>query len=109
MINEKKVDEILLDLGYPEHLTGTQMVREAVRYYRPGMSVTKELYPALAAAANSTPGRIERAIRHATASAWERHGYGTELKYFGNSLHPERGMPSNSELIARLERLCREN
>lgn len=109
MINEKKVDEMLLELGYPEHLTGTQMLRDAVRYYRPGMSITKELYPALAAAANSTPGRIERAIRHATENAWDRQGYGTALKYFGNSISPEKGRPTNIELIARLERLCREN
>ena len=109
MINEEKVDEILLELGYPEHLTGTKALREALRIYRPGMEITRKLYPAVAAAMNSTPARVERAIRHATECAWDRQGYGTGVRYFGNTISPEKGRPCNLELIARLERLCREN
>lgn len=109
MINEKKMDEMLLELGYPDHLTGTELLRAALRIYRPGMEITKDIYPVLAAATGSTPSRVERAIRHATESAWQRQGYGTAIKYFGNTISPEKGKPTNIELIARLERLCREN
>ena len=109
MINERKIDDILLELGYPEHLSGTEALRAAVRLYRPGMAVTKELYPAIAAAVNSTPARVERAIRHATECAWDRQGYGSDSRFFGNTISPEKGRPTNIELIARLERLCREN
>lgn len=108
MINERKMDEILLDLGYPEHLLGTDYLRTALRVYHPGQSITKELYPAIAAAHDTTPSRVERAIRNATDSAFQRCGMGA-YKYFGNSLLPEKGMPNNSELIARLERLTRED
>lgn len=109
MINVEKVDEMLLELGYPEHLTGTEALRTALLMYRPGMSITKELYPAIARAIDSTPARVERAIRHATENAWDRQGYGTSLKYFGNTISPEKGRPTNIELIARLERICRAN
>lgn len=109
MINAKKLDEILLELGYPEHLSGTNALREALRIYRPGMAITCELYPAVAIATNSTPARVERAIRHATECAWDRQGYGADVRYFGNTISPEKGRPTNIELIARLEKLCREN
>ncbi len=109
MINAKKVDEMLLELGYPEHLTGTNALREALRIYVPGMEITRKLYPAVAAAINSTPARVERAIRHATECAWDRQGYCTSVRYFGNTISPEKGRPTNNELIARLEKLCREN
>lgn len=110
MTNEAKLDQIMLELGYPENLIGTRMVRVAVQTFRPGMSVTKELYPAVATACDSTPSRVERAIRHATARAFDKAGWSdASQKYFGNSINPGTGTPQNSELIARLERLTRED
>ena len=109
MVNKQKVDNMLLELGFPEHLQGTQMLRLAVSEYRPGMAIVKELYPAIAAACNSTPSRTERAIRHAIESVW-RHGSAMEqYKYFGSSVDPERGKPVNGHLIARLAYLANED
>jgi len=34
--------------------------------------ITKELYPAIAKKCNTTPSRVERAIRHAIEVAWSR-------------------------------------
>lgn len=108
--NEAKLEQILLDLGYPENLLGTQFVRVAVRIFRPGMSITKELYPAIAQACESTPSRVERAIRHATGRAFDRAGWSdAPLEYFGNSINPSTGLPTNGELIARLERVTRDD
>lgn len=109
-INEQKLDEVMLELGYSENLLGTHYVRVAVQTFRPGMSMMKELYPAIAKACESTPSRVERAIRHATARAFDKAGWSdAPRKYFGNSINPSTGTPLNGELIARLERLTRDD
>lgn len=108
MEKQKKMDEVMLDLGYPEHLLGTRYIRQAVATYRPGQSFTRELYPAIARACDTTPSRVERAMRHATATAFRRCDYQTELKYFGNSIDPDRAAPTNQELIARLWKVVNE-
>lgn len=107
MINEKKMDEIMLDMGFPEHLAGTRFLRLAVPMYRYDTDITREIYPAIAAATGSTASRVERSIRHAIESAWTRNTYDVERKYFGNSIHPEKGRPTNGEMIATIARLAR--
>lgn len=102
MEKQKRTDEVMLELGYPEHLLGTGYIRRALETFRPGMVITKELYPAIARACDTTPSRVERAMRHATATAFRRCDYQTELKYFGSSIDPDKGAPTNQELIARL-------
>lgn len=106
--DEEKLEQIMLELGFPENLLGTRYVRTAVEHYRPGMSITGELYPTVAAAYNTSPARVERAIRHATTRAFDRAGWcAAPMRYFGNSINPKTGIPMNSELIARLERITR--
>ena len=109
MINEEKLEKVLLDLGYPELLSGTRYLREAVGLYVPGMAITKELYPAVARLNGSTPSRIERAIRHATQTAWCRGSIMVQEMMFGSTINPETGIPTNGELVARLARVCDEN
>lgn len=107
--NVKKLDEMLLACGLRDNLIGTEFARRAVLMYQPGMSLTKELYPAIAKAANSTTARVERAMRHAIESGFDRCGYDNEvLTMFGNTIDPDTGKPKNGEFIARLARLCRE-
>ena len=64
MVNEEKLDRILLELGHDDFNRGTAYIRRAVGIYEPGMYMTKELYPTLAEAAHSTPSRVERCMRH---------------------------------------------
>lgn len=109
MVNEEKLEKVLLDLGYPERLSGTRYLREAVGLFVPGMAITKELYPAVARLNGTTPSRIERAIRHATQTAWGRGSVSTQEQIFGYSVNPETGIPTNGELVARLARICDEN
>lgn len=109
MIDNKKLDATLLTLGLRDILIGTEYVRRAVRSYRPGMSMTKVLYPAVAAAAGSTPSRVERAMRHAIETGFDRSGYSDEvLAIFGNTIDPNKGKPTVSEFVAALARHCRE-
>lgn len=108
MINEVKMDNVLLELGHDDFNRGTAYLREAVKLYEPGMMMTKELYPAIAKAHRSTPARIERCMRHSIEKAWSRGSQDARLRYFGFSVSPEMGRPRVGEYIARMARLCRE-
>ena len=49
-------------------------------------AVTKELYPGIAKKYNTTPSRVERAIRHAIEVAWSRGHIETINKLFGYTI-----------------------
>ena len=107
-IDEAKMDNVLLELGHDDFNRGTAYLREAVTLYRPGMALTKELYPALAKAHRTTPGAIERSMRHSIEKAWSRGDYHAQSRYFGYSIDPDTGRPTVGEYMARLARICRE-
>lgn len=109
MINEVKMDEILLELGHDDFNRGTAYLREGVKLFRPGQTLTKELYPAIAKAHGSTGARVERCIRHSIDKAWARGDVGAQTKYFGYSIDPNTGKPRAGEYIARLARICHED
>lgn len=109
MMNEQKVEKTLLELGHRENLLGTAYIRMALPMWRQGMSITKELYPALAKAAGSTPSRVERAMRHSIATAWDRGNLDAQREYFGYTVSPVRGVPTVSEYVARMARVCGED
>lgn len=107
MIDKQKVDKTLLACGLRDRLVGTMYIRFALDAYTPGMSFTKELYPTIAKAMGSTPSRVERAMRHAIESGFDRCGYDAEvMELFGNSIDPDKGKPTVSEFIARVARVC---
>jgi two-component system response regulator (stage 0 sporulation protein A) len=49
---------------------------------------------------NTTPSRVERAIRHAIEVAWSRGQVDTINRIFGYTIHNSKGKPTNSEFIA---------
>ena len=65
-------------------------------------AITKKLYPAVAKNFESTPSRVERAIRHAIEVAWDRGDIEVLNSYFGYTIHNSRGKPTNSEFIAMI-------
>ena len=65
-------------------------------------SVTKVLYPEVARKFNTTPSRVERAIRHAIEVAWDRGDIETLQKFFGYTVSNIKGKPTNSEFIAMI-------
>lgn len=103
---EYLVRQILLELGTPDHLVGHPFVVEAVlmsvenRYYI--NNVTFGLYPQIAAKFDTTATRVERGIRHLIEVTWLRGDMDTLTRYFGNTIDPARGKPTNGEFIARL-------
>lgn len=97
--------EIIHDLGVPPHIKGYRYIRYAIQLVIKDMdilgAVTKELYPKVSEKFNSTPSRVERAIRHAINVAWTRGNQISLAKYFSNNLN-KNSKPTNSEFIARI-------
>lgn len=103
--------EALLELGVPDHLIGHPHLTHAIELvvedpFRIN-DITKGLYPALAKDFNSTPSRVERSIRHAIEVCWTRGDIDVLTEYFGNTVDPCKGKPTNSEFIARLANVIR--
>lgn len=105
-INEKKLDEVMLELGHRENVLGTGYIRLGAALYERGMAITKDLYPAIAKAANTTPSRVERAMRHSITSAWSRGSLDAQRRYFGYTVNPDTGAPTVGEYLARIVRVC---
>jgi len=100
------VTEVIHEIGVPAHIKGYQYLREAIIIAVGDMdvinAVTKVLYPAVAKRFETTPSRVERAIRHAIEVAWDRGDLETLQKYFGYTVSNTKGKPTNSEFIAMI-------
>lgn len=103
---EVKVTNLIHDLGVPAHIKGYQYLREAiilsVNNEEIINAVTKTLYPLLSKKYETTPSRVERAIRHAIEVAWNRGEIAVHDKIFGYTVNSNKGKPTNSEFIALL-------
>ncbi len=99
------ITEIIHELGVPAHIKGYRYIRHAVKLVIKDMdllgAVTKELYPQVSEEFDSTPSRVERAIRHAIDVAWKRGSQKALEKYFKNNLN-DNSKPTNSQFIARI-------
>ncbi|MGP3777496.1 sporulation transcription factor Spo0A [Halanaerobium saccharolyticum] len=99
------ITKIIQELGIPAHIKGYRYVRQAVELVIKDMdllgAVTKELYPQVAEKFDSTPSRVERAIRHAIDVVWQRGNQKALEKYFKNNIN-ENVKPTNSQFIARI-------
>lgn len=101
---EAEITNIMHEIGVPAHIKGYLYLRDAIQMVVNDVellsAVTKELYPAIAKKYNTTPSRVERAIRHAIEVAWSRGEIDTINKVFGYTVHNDKGKPTNSEFIA---------
>ena len=101
---ETMVTNIIHEIGVPAHIKGYQYLREAIIIAVNDMDVinaiTKVLYPQVAKTFQTTPSRVERAIRHAIEVAWDRGDLDTLQRFFGYTVSNTKGKPTNSEFIA---------
>ena len=98
------ISGMLLTSGIPAHLCGYQYLREAIR-----MAVVnpdrlhfmmQRLYPSIAESYCTTPSRVERSIRNAITTMWNRHTPEQLTRAFGRQAGVILLKPSNSEFIA---------
>ena len=110
---EQEIRRILLELGAPDHLVGHPYVIRAILLVMSDRlyinSITFGLYPQLAVEFDTTPARVERAIRHLIEVTWARGDLDILEKYFGNTVSASRGKPTNGEFIARMANVVKAN
>ena len=101
---EQDVTDMIHEIGVPAHIKGYQYLREAIMMAVADIdmlnSITKVLYPTIAKKFQTTPSRVERAIRHAIEVAWSRGRMETLDALFGYTVNTGKGKPTNSEFIA---------
>lgn len=103
---EEQVTEVIHRVGVPAHIKGYQYLRTAIMLTLEDGElvnlITKMLYPTVAKMYQTTPSRVERAIRHAIEVAWDRGDLDILHAYFGYTIQNQRGKPTNSEFIAMI-------
>lgn len=101
---EEQVTDVIHEIGVPAHIKGYQYLRDAILMCIDDMEmlnyITKILYPAIAKKYQTTPSRVERAIRHAIEVAWSRGEISVIESIFGYTVNRGKGKPTNSEFIA---------
>lgn len=100
---EQMVVALLRDVGVSVRMIGYKYLKEAIILAINDSdsltSVTKYIYPAIASRFGSSPSNVERNIRYAIESSWEKR---TEEKYldFQNEVFSDKSKkPTNSEFI----------
>ena len=66
------------------------------------------LYPQIAAKFDTTASRVERGIRYLIEVTWTRADMDILCGYFGNTVSPDRGKPTNGEFIAQIANVVRQ-
>ncbi len=105
------IRQILVELGAPDHLIGHPytvyailLVLEDRTYIN---SITFGLYPQVAAHFDTTASRVERGIRHLIEVTWTRGDLDVLNRYFGSTVDPRKGKPTNGEFVARIANIVR--
>ncbi|MCL2399531.1 MAG: response regulator [Defluviitaleaceae bacterium] len=102
---EDFIQSILDGLPISHALMGYRYIRSAIRLSIEDSSmldgITKRLYPEIAKRHSSTPSRVERAIRHAIQTIWQREGGSKRFAdLMGFPIEDEK--PTNSHFIASI-------
>ena len=101
---ERRITSVISEIGIPAHIKGYQYLRNAIMMSIESPdainAVTKIIYPTIAKSYETSPSRVERAIRHAIEVAWSRGNIDTLDSLFGYTVDDSRGKPTNSEFIA---------
>ncbi len=103
---DERISNIFVSVGIPAHIKGYQFLREGIKLAvdNPPIinSITKSLYPSIAAKFNTTSSKVERAIRHAIEVAWNRGKIENINSIFGVKVYNSAEKPTNGEFIALL-------
>lgn len=101
---DEKISNLFISVGIPAHIKGYQFLREAIKMTieTPDIinSITKRLYPSIAERYQTSPSKVERAIRHAIEVAWNRGKIENINNVFGIKIYSPNEKPTNGEFIA---------
>ncbi|MBQ9791042.1 MAG: sporulation initiation factor Spo0A C-terminal domain-containing protein [Clostridia bacterium] len=110
LLDEKLVN-ILLSVGISANLQGYTFLKESIKMVVEDPmtinKVTKVMYPSIAKKFDTTPCRVERAIRHALEVSYNRGKIYNLNQLFGFNIFDKYDKPTNSEFVAMVaDRLC---
>lgn len=101
---DERLSNIFISIGIPPHIRGYQYLREGIKIsIRNPLAInniTKVLYPQIAERFDSTPSKVERAIRHAIEVAWNRDKIENLNNFLGIKIYSGTQKPTNGEFIA---------
>ncbi len=101
---DEKISKIFISVGIPPHIKGYGYLREGIRLAveSPDVinNITKKLYPMIGEKYQTTPSKVERAIRHAIEVAWSRGRISNINELFGVQTYLTGEKPTNGEFIA---------
>ncbi len=104
-------DALLAHLGMKRSLRGCSYLSLAAALAAQDetrlRAVRERIYCPVAQRMNTTPQNIERLIRHAIESTMDTVGAGELYAFFGNTIDPARGKPTNAQMIAMLAQRVR--
>ncbi len=100
----EKIAEMLKKLGIAPDKNGFHYLRKAIYecYLNPRLltSITKEIYPMVSVAFSKKESCIERSIRSAIETGWDRGNYEYSNDLFSNCVDYYKTKPTNGEFIA---------
>ncbi|NLW48348.1 MAG: sporulation transcription factor Spo0A [Firmicutes bacterium] len=101
---EKKVADIIEKLGIPPRFKGYSYLEAAIisTVQEPSLinEVTTKLYPTIAKLFDTNEQRVERAMRFAIETAWNKGDVQVIHDLFGYCVDDQKGKPTNASFIA---------
>ena len=101
---DERISKIFISVGIPPHIKGYGYLRAGIKMAvnNPDIinNITKKLYPMIGEKYDTTPSKVERAIRHAIEVAWARGRIGNINDLFGVQTYLTSEKPTNGEFIA---------
>lgn len=103
---ESQVAQIIQSLKIPSYFKGYSYLKDAIllTINDPNLinEVTKRLYPTIATRYNTTQFRVERAMRFAIETAWNKGDVNVLHELFGYCVDDKKGKPTNASFIAKI-------
>ena len=110
---EDMVNNILLDLGITRKCRGYPMLVEAITYTvnhpEAENRMSYNLFSHVGEVFGCSSQVVGKAITLAIEAGFDRCDSDTIERYFGNTIHPDKGRPSNKEFILRIVDIVRRN
>ncbi len=104
LILDEKISSIFISIGIAPNISGYAYLREGVKIaIKNPLSInhiTKVIYPQVAERFDSTASKVERSMRHAISSAWNRGRLENLNHFLGINIYSSLDRPTNGEFIA---------
>lgn len=101
--------DMLRALGVPTHLRANLFLPDmlALCAAHPSLlaDVSGRIYPLIARRHGMNPAQVERSLRLAVESTWDHAPLSGLNRFFGSSVDPEKGKPTNKEFLIRMSRV----